>query len=64
MGHEVAHMSSVYRETISDERLKAVTDHVRAWLFSPVRASAKAGEVGEPVPRLDERAEAHHEEPA
>jgi integrase len=33
MGHEVAHMSSVYRETISDERLRAVTDHVRAWLF-------------------------------
>jgi integrase len=33
MGHEVPHMSSVYRETISDERLKAVTDHVRSWLF-------------------------------
>jgi integrase len=33
MGHEVSHMSSVYRETISDERLKAVADHVRAWLF-------------------------------
>jgi integrase len=35
MGHEVAHMSSVYRETISDARLKAVSDHVRAWLFPP-----------------------------
>ncbi len=34
MGHEVPHMSSCYRETISDERLKAVTDHVRAWLFT------------------------------
>jgi integrase len=33
MGHEVPHMSSVYRETISDERLRAVADHVRAWLF-------------------------------
>src|SRR5262249_31675965 len=33
MGHEVPHMSSVYRETISDARLKAVTDHVRAWLL-------------------------------
>jgi integrase len=33
MGHEVPHMSSVYRETISDSRLQAVTDHVRAWLF-------------------------------
>jgi integrase len=33
MGHEVAHMSSVYRETISDDRLRAVAEHVRAWLF-------------------------------
>jgi integrase len=33
MGHEVAHMSAVYRETISDERLRAVSDHVREWLF-------------------------------
>jgi integrase len=35
MGHEVPHMSSVYRETISDERLRAVADFVRAWLFPP-----------------------------
>src|SRR5262245_60866646 len=35
MGHEVPHMSSVYRERISDDRLRAVTDHVRAWLFPP-----------------------------
>jgi integrase len=34
MGHEVPHMSAVYRETISDARLNAVTDHVRAWLFT------------------------------
>jgi hypothetical protein len=33
MGRKVAHMSTVYRETISDERLKAVNDHVRHWLF-------------------------------
>jgi integrase len=36
MGHESPHMSSVYRERISDERLKAVTDHVRAWLFPAI----------------------------
>jgi integrase len=36
MGHEVAHMSSVYREGIDDERLKAVTDHVRSWLYPVV----------------------------
>jgi integrase len=33
MGHEVPHMSSVYREMISDARLRAVAHHVRAWLF-------------------------------
>jgi integrase len=33
MGHEVQHMSSVYRETISDARLRTVADHVRKWLF-------------------------------
>jgi integrase len=38
MGHESPHISSHYRETISDERLRAVTDHVRAWLFgNPAR---------------------------
>jgi integrase len=33
MGHESPHMSSVYRERISDERLRAVVEHIRAWLF-------------------------------
>jgi integrase len=33
MGHEVPHMSSIYRETIADARLRVVADHVRAWLF-------------------------------
>lgn len=33
MGHEVPHMSAIYRETISDERLRAVADYVRKWLF-------------------------------
>jgi integrase len=46
MGHEVPHLSSVYRETISDARLKTVTDHVRAWLFpatKPQEDSAAGG---------------------
>ncbi len=38
MGHETPNMSSAYRETISDARLKAVTDHVRAWLFGGEKA--------------------------
>ncbi len=37
MGHAPAtsDMSARYRERISDERLRAVSDHVRAWLFPP-----------------------------
>jgi integrase len=42
MGHEVAHMSSVYREGISDERLKAVSDHVRGWLFGGADGTGRA----------------------
>jgi integrase len=41
MGHEVPHMSSVYRETISDARLRAVADHVRGWLFPPTKEDGK-----------------------
>jgi integrase len=40
MGHESPHMSSVYRETISDERLRAVVDYVHRWLF-PVENGAE-----------------------
>jgi len=37
MGHARDDMASVYRERISDERLKAVTEAVRGWLYqSPV----------------------------
>jgi integrase len=37
MGHEIPHMSTVYRETISDERLKPVARHVHAWLYAENR---------------------------
>lgn len=33
MGHASSDIADVYRERISDERLKKVTEHVRAWLF-------------------------------
>ncbi len=38
MGHADASMAGVYRERISDERLLAVTNHVRTWLFAKKRA--------------------------
>jgi integrase len=41
MGHESPHMSSVYRERISDDRLKAVADHVRTWLFAPKKENVE-----------------------
>jgi integrase len=47
MGHEVAHMSSVYREGIADERLKAVADHVHAWLFTEKKPQTVAAQAGE-----------------
>jgi integrase len=33
MGHADPSMAAQYRERISDERLKAVTDHIHGWLF-------------------------------
>jgi integrase len=33
MGHEGEHISAQYLHGISDERLRAVTDHVHTWLF-------------------------------
>jgi integrase len=48
MGHEVPHMSSVYRETISDARLRAVADHVRRWLFGTREQSNPGNTDGTP----------------
>ncbi|MBI2823153.1 MAG: tyrosine-type recombinase/integrase [Planctomycetia bacterium] len=41
MGHADASMAAVYREKISDDRLRAVTDHVRKWLFPPKKRKTK-----------------------
>ena len=44
MGHSRNDMASVYRERIGDGRLRAVADHVRAWLFG--------GKDGEAMPAV------------
>ncbi len=41
MGHARDDMASVYRERVSDERLRAVSDRVRAWLFPAKKLQAK-----------------------
>jgi integrase len=41
MGHVDDSMADLYRERISDARLQAVVDHVRAWLFPQVTESKK-----------------------
>ncbi len=43
MGHARDDMASVYRERISDDRLTAVAEHVRGWLFPPKSKSKSAG---------------------
>jgi integrase len=43
MGHSRDDMASAYREKISDARLRAVTDHVRAWLYGDGAPPTTAG---------------------
>jgi integrase len=44
MGHAREDMASVYRERISDARLKGVSDFVRAWLFAEKQTATLAAE--------------------
>jgi integrase len=44
MGHARDDMASVYRERIGDDRLSAVADHVRRWLFGGSDKPASAEE--------------------
>jgi integrase len=42
MGHARDDMASVYREAIGDERLRAITHHVRTWLFGAAGKEKKS----------------------
>jgi integrase len=48
MGHESPHMSTLYRERIDDARLRAVADHVRAWLFPAAKDSKTDATAADP----------------
>ena len=58
MGHETPHMSSVYRETISDERLRAVSEWVRKWVFGE---QEKQEDIGAKAEQLEELSESERE---
>lgn len=51
MGHASKDIADVYRERVSDERLRKVTDHVRAWLFD----DADGGKGAKPAAKENER---------
>ena len=41
MGHSRDDMASVYRERIGDDRLRAVAEHVRRWLWGKATRTAR-----------------------
>jgi hypothetical protein len=38
MGHADPTMADEYRESVSEDPLQAVTDHVRHWVFGPAKS--------------------------
>ena len=51
MGHSADDMASRYRERISDERLRAVAEYVRGWLYPPKPAKGKSTPKGKKATR-------------
>jgi integrase len=50
MGHVDPSMAAAYREEISDDRLRAVVNHVHAWLFPPDAEGDQEGDDQEDEP--------------
>jgi integrase len=47
MGHDNGSMANQYRERIDDARLKAVTEHVHAWLFARDKPQLRLSDLGQ-----------------
>jgi hypothetical protein len=52
IAHEVPCMSAVHPDTIWDERLKALSDHVRAWMFAAPAGSDEQDGAADPAPAM------------
>ena len=49
MGHADGSMAAVYRERIADDRLKAVADYVRGWLYPATKTPADKNQPDQPA---------------
>jgi integrase len=54
MGHETPGMGSNYRQSISDDRLKAVADSIHAWLFPRPKKDKAEGKDVDSAPAVAE----------
>jgi hypothetical protein len=52
MGHSDPSMGGHYRERIDDSRLRAVSEHVRAWLFGQAPDGTTGGSTGPIISEL------------
>jgi integrase len=70
VGHMMGHapkgddMANTYREEIDDERLLAVTNHVRSWLFQTGLKAAQPASPAEPAPSAIDGAGGAPDQPA
>lgn len=63
MGHATSDIADAYRERMSDERLRRVTDHIRQWLFAEAPGDGASDEADEQPGVIEPRRQAHGDGP-